>query len=273
MNLAFTPSLTNASPLPPLVFEQVLNTGADYTRLTNAVSIERKLEEIRRKRLPLTLHVYKNNRDYVFQSSIQALEPGSNRAILTQLTPSSWRYLIQEKLHATISCYMPNGHLLFDSTVFPFENAETSTSLYCLLDIPGEMHKQQLRSSYRVSTLEHEAHLSLWVDNGKKKFSGKCLDLSLNGCCGQFSDELQDYLSAGDDDSTVNDPRFALQLALGNSLRFETLARICRSKPQEGGKLTLGINFVDVRGEAQRNLQRSLSVIQRQQLRYVPEAI
>jgi c-di-GMP-binding flagellar brake protein YcgR len=267
MNLAFTPPHTAASPLPPLVFEQVLNSGADYTRLINTSSIERKLEEIRRKRLPLTLHVYKDNKDYVYHSSIQTLEPGSNRAILTQLTPSSWRNLIQEKLHATVSCYMPNGHLLFDSTVFPFENNETS--LYCLLDYPAEMHKQQLRSSYRVSTLEHDAHLSLWVNN--KRFSGKCLDLSLNGCCGQFSDELSSYLTSDEDDTVLNDPRFALQVALGSSLQFETVARVCRSKAEEGGKLTLGINFMKTDSDAQRKLQRSLSAIQREQLRYVPQ--
>lgn len=270
MNLAFTPRHENATPVPPLLFEQILNGSADYTRLANTFSIERKLEEIRRKRLPLTLHVYKGDRDYVYQSSIQALEPGTNRAILTQLTPSSWRNLIQEKLQVTVSCYMPNGHLLFDSTVFPFENMETS--LYCVLDFPAEMHKQQLRSSYRVSMQEHDTHLSLWVNN--RKFSGKCLDLSLNGCCGQFSDELQEYLHSiteENDEPVLEDSRFALHVALHDSLQFETVARVCRSKPEEGGKLTLGINFMKTDSDWQRKLQRSLSAIQREQLRHVPQ--
>lgn len=265
MNLAFTPSLKDASPLPPLVFEK-LDAGADYTRLVNRVSIERKFDEIRRKRLPLTLHVYKHDRDYVYQSTVQALESASNRAILTQLMPSSWRSLIQEKLHATVSCYMPNGHLLFDSTVYPLENTETTA--YCVLDFPAEMHKQQLRSSYRVSTLEHDAKLELWVN--ERKFSGKCVDLSLGGCCGQFSDELQDFLATDEDDTVKQDSRFALQVALGNSLQFETVARVCRSSKEEGGKLTLGINFMKSDGDWQRKLQRSLSAIQREQLRHVP---
>jgi c-di-GMP-binding flagellar brake protein YcgR len=267
MNLAFSPSRAAASPIAPLLFEQILHARADYTRLTNADSLERKLEEIRRKRLPLTLHVYKDNKDYVYQSSIQALESGTNRAILTQLTPSSWRSLINQKLRVTVSCHMPNGHLLFDSHIFPYENM--GTTLYCMLDFPSEMHKQQLRSSHRVSMQEHAAHLSLWV-NENRKFSGKCLDLSLNGCCGQFSQELQCFLAQAENaDPGAEESCFTLQVALHDSLRFNTVARVCRSKPEEGGKLTVGINFVQTNCEWQHKLQQSLSAIQREQLHHV----
>lgn len=268
MNLAFSPSQAASAPLPPLLFEQILHSGTDYTRLTNADSIERKLEEIRRKRLPLTLHVNKDGKDYVFHSSIQSLHPGTQRAILTQLTPTSWRSLIKEQLHVTVSCYMPNGHLLFDSTIAPFANGETS--LYCMMDFPAEMHKQQLRSSYRVSMQQHDAYLSLWVN--EKKFSGKCLDLSVNGCCGEFSGELQQFLADAETSGALDDSRFTLQVALDDSaLRFDTVARICRSKPQADGTLTLGINFVKTSSEWQHKLQQSLSVIQRMQLGYAAQ--
>lgn len=266
MSLAFTPRTEAATPVAPLLFEQILNSGADYTKLVNSFSIERKLEEIRRKRLPLTLHVYKDGKDYVYQSSIQAIDAGGNQAILTQLMPSSWRNLIQQKLQVTVSCHMPNGHLLFDSKVFPFEN-----SLYCVLEIPSEMHKQQLRSSYRVSTEEQDTQLSLWVNN--RKFSGKCMDLSLSGCRGQFSDELQVFLNAITDDNdepALQHGRFVLQVEIQDSLRFQTVARVCRSSKDEGGKLTLGINFINPDSDGQRTLQRSLTAIQREQQRRSP---
>lgn len=221
----------------------------------NLPTIVRILEDACSKRATLTIRIERDSRLYLYHSRIQQVDPVHMQLVLHNLAPSGWQDHVTRDLDVDVTCQIPSGLLLFQSTLAPLE-AETETP-YCVLAIPTLLHKHQLRSSFRVSMPPGSSTLA--IPHPERLLQGYCLNLSLEGCCGIFRGDLEGF----ERDFVVP----ALQVSLDDSLHFTTEAVVCRKQLMPNGSTQLGLRFEGLGSDLQRKLQASLTSLQRRQLR------
>ncbi|MES2605278.1 MAG: PilZ domain-containing protein [Pseudomonadota bacterium] len=256
-------STSDIAALPPLLFESANGNSSDYSLIHSKPAILRKLNEIQRSRVQFRIHLFVDGEEVgVYNSSIQRVDGKNGTVILHQLSPNTWRAHIVRKQPVTISCYLKSGHLVFDTLISPLDDEVHNP--FCELQLPASMHVQQLRSSYRVMLLPNTASVELRI--GRHLIHGKCLDLSLNGCCAQFPPSLADLLRENDEPSAG----WLLRVYHEGRELFLTNARICRKKEEVAGLLTVGLNFSKAEAERNRVLQPLLVGLQRERIRQQP---
>jgi c-di-GMP-binding flagellar brake protein YcgR len=232
----------------------LLNTDSAIT-FSNLPTIARILEDACSKRALLTLKIETASKLYVYHSRIQLVDLAHMQIVLHKLTPSSWLDLVTQDLDVEVNCQLPSGLLRFQSVLSPLE-AETINP-YCVLALPGTLYKHQLRSSFRVTLPPGSSMLKLPL--AERLLNGYCLNLSLEGCCGIFRGNLENFPR----DSVVP----ALTVSLDDSLQFTTEATVCRHQIMPNGSTQLGLRFEPLDADLQRKLQASLTSLQRRQLR------
>jgi c-di-GMP-binding flagellar brake protein YcgR len=250
-------------PLPPLVFEPINSEGKSYQALQNPASILRKLQELQRKRFSIKISLYED--DTVvdsYRSSVQRIEPNSRSIILHQLIPNTWREHILARHPVAVSCRMPSGHLVFDSHMAPLERSVNN--LFCQLDFPTVLHLQQLRAAFRVPLLPNTSRVQLRLAG--HLFNGKCVDLSLTGCCAQFPGELNELLA----EKSATTDNLPLCFEYKGEEVFHTTSKICRQKQEAFGALTVGLSFAKADPLLNRRLQPLLLNLQRENIRHLP---
>lgn len=258
-----TGTTTDFAALPPLLFESANGNSSDYSLIQRKPAILRKLDEIQRSRVQFRVHVFVDGEVVgVYNSSIQRVDAKSGTVILHQLSPNTWRKHVVRKHPVTISCYLKSGHLVFDTLIAPLDDEPHNP--FCVLQIPTSMHVQQLRSSYRVTLLPNTASVELRI--GRHLVTGKCLDLSLNGCCALFPPLLSDLLQEND----APGGGWLLRVYYEGRELFMTNATICRKKDEVAGLLTVGLNFSKAETERSRILQPLLLNLQRERIRQAP---
>lgn len=256
-------SVIDNAPLPPLLFESANGSNSDYSLIHSKTTMLRKLDEIRRSRVQFRLHLFADGDVVgVYNSSIQKVDANRDQIILHQLTPNTWRKHITRKHPVTVSCYLKSGHLVFDTLISPLDGDPHNP--FCVLQMPAAMHVQQLRSSYRVTLLPNTATVQLRI--GRHLINGKCLDLSLNGCCTQFPSTLMDLLKDNDEPNAG----WLLRVYYEGRELLMTNAQICRQKQEVTGLVTVGLNFSKVEAERSRILQPLLLTLQRERIRQQP---
>ena len=249
--------------LPPLLFDAINSNGTDYHLIQSRTAITRKLNEIARHRQQLRLHLFDDgNVAGVFQSSVQRIDASMGEVILHQLVPASWRSLVTGTHPVTVSCYMPSGHLVFDTFISPLEAGPHNP--FCVIKFPARVHVQQLRSAFRVPLLPNTGSVELRI--GRHLLTGKCLDLSLNGCCAQFPATLDDVLKELQPPAAGWICRFYYE---GREM-FQANATISRMKSDVPGLVTAGLCFPQPDVERSRRLQTLLLHLQRERIRQQP---
>ena len=223
--------------------------------VSNPATIARILDDAASKRATLTIKLETAAKLYIYHSRIQGLDMAHSQMVLHKLMPANWVEHVTTEHEVEVSCQLPSGLLRFRSTLAPLE-AET-ISPYCVLALPRELHKHQLRSSYRVVMPPGSSSLTLL--HGGTTVHGHCLNLSLEGCGGMFRGELAELTR----DVVV--PQ--LSVRLDDTLHFTTAATVCRRHPMQNGSTQLGLRFDALDVEVQRKLQVSLTNLQRRQLR------
>ncbi len=249
--------------LPPILFDVINGDTSDYRLIHSRNAIIRKLNEIARNRQQLRLHVFGDGEVAgVFQSSVQRVDSAHSEVILHQLVPATWRQLIGDEQPVTVSCYMPSGHLVFDTWISPMEAGPHNP--FCVIKFPANMHVQQLRSAFRVPLQPNTGAVELRI--GRHLLSGKCLDLSLNGCCAQFPATLDDLLNDMQAPTSGWITRFYYE---GREM-FQTHAAISRKKNDVPGLVSVGLSFTQADADRTRRLQALLLSLQRERIRQQP---
>jgi hypothetical protein len=252
-----------AESLPPLLFNTITGDGSDYRLIKTRPTIIRKLHEIARNRQQLRLHLFDDGEiSGVFQSSIQRVDTAHDLVILHQLVPATWRKLISDEHPVTVSCYMPSGHLVFDTVISPMEAGPHNP--FCLIKFPDVMHVQQLRSAYRVLLLPNTGSVELRI--GRHLVTGKCLDLSLNGCCVLFPATLDELLK----DMEPPKSGWIMRFYYEGTEVFQTNASISRKQGEVSGQVSVGLSYPQADAERSRRVQALLLTLQRDRIRQQP---
>lgn len=249
--------------LPPLVFDTLNGSGGDYNQLGNPASILRKLVEIQRKRMPVKLHVFDDGElAGMFDSTFHRVEHDHNHIVLHQLAPNSWRDVVLDTHPVTVNCYLPSGHLIFDTVISPLERHANNP--FCKIALPSVLHVQQLRAAYRVPLLPNTGRVELRL--GRHLIEGKCLDISLNGCCAQFPGTLLDLLDA----NPIGAGGYPLRLFHNREELCQASVKICRQKLESFGVVTAGLQFTRPDPQRTRRLQQLVLQLQRTNIRQQP---
>lgn len=249
--------------LPPILLASAPGNGSEYSRVSSAATVVRKLEEIHSSRLQVSVHLFDEGKPAgVYHSSLQKVDPHNRQVILHQLTPSSWRKLVTMRTPVSVSCYLPSGHVVFDTMITPLDDSPHNP--FCVLDFPTSLHVQQLRTAFRVNLLPNTGSLELQLDSHLLR--GKCVDISLSGCCGLFAPKLMELLQE------VEAPENGWKLRMLYEQRelFIADAVVSRTSKDNSGVVIAGLHFIKPDIDRTRLLQPLLLELQRERIRQQP---
>ena len=183
-------------------------------------------------------------------------KPKPAQVVLHKPEHASWYRHLQEKPHAKINCFLPNGRLTFSTRLAPLESI-IEGSFFCRFPLPSEIRKYQLRSNYRVTVSPGTSMVMLLLADSR--IDGECLDVSIGGCCLLFQPNPGTYL---EENSEISN----LVINLGGIADLTVNVKVCRIATTKNGRLIVGAQYLDLTLQQQSQLQTALTQIQRQQL-------
>lgn len=240
----------------------------DYVTINNPTTINRILNQMHYSHSKVSIHVEVadkvngNSSVCSFDSSIARVSRKDNQLIIHQLSPKGWQKVIKPGQLVEVNCFMPSGQLSFFSHLSPLD--ETRENYYCILSMPKEVSKFQLRSAFRVFMPPQTCRIGVTLKDADGKyvdFEGVGLDLSLEGCCLRF---IGDVFPLLEEARIFRNLQFNI---LSGALNFTTDAKICRLSSGQGGQTIAGVRFLPLPDSVKKRLQTALVDVQRIQLR------
>jgi c-di-GMP-binding flagellar brake protein YcgR len=243
------------SAAPSAEFLPASDTADGYVTLDNRASTARMFEECFGLRSTLTIKLQVASRLHVFQTRIHHVDVVQGSVMLHRLSPAGWRELVDGPTAVEVSCQLPSGLYRCTTQLAPLE--QDPQNPYSMLSFPDVLYRFQLRSSFRVNVPQHSSMIVLpWSE---QVFNGNCVNLSLDGSCAFFRDNLSAWLRK--DDVLDN-----LHFMLDGALQFRASAIVCRLEALPAGT-RLGLRFQALDTALQRQLQAELTRLQRESLR------
>lgn len=235
----------------------------DFEVITNPVTINRILNQMHYTNSKISLHV---NTDaggtLTYRSSIARVNRKNGQIVIHQIQPGGWQQAVEPGRQVEVNCFMSSGQMTFFSRLSPLDDSRDN--YYCVLSMPKELTKFQLRSAYRVFMPPGTCEIRVSVNDNEGKsatFEGVGLDLSLDGCCLRFIGDVYSLLG---EEKMFRGLEFNI---LSGALRFTTDATISRTSEGPRGQKIAGVKFLPLPEPVKRQLQSALVDIQRLQLR------
>lgn len=188
--------------------------------------------------------------------STRVLRIEEDRILLHQPTPGDWREYLQEGARVTVSSQLPSGAIRFAAQLFPMDERGLS---YCLLSLPEQLSRKQLRAFFRVSLLKYDALFEAELDSGAS-WSGKVCDLSLGGLLCQAGEQMP-AVAKGEVLSRC-------RLRIPNMLDIRFDAVVChRVGTDASGKARTGLKFLTLSADAIAGIRRTIARVERENIR------
>ncbi|PCJ40824.1 MAG: hypothetical protein COA71_09480 [SAR86 cluster bacterium] len=223
--------------------------------ITNKKAILRYLSEVCEKKNYLNISLRDKSNPRVLRSSILKIEPQSNQLILRQLHSKDKPEFIQNKQEIEITCPMQQGTLKFRTQLSSLDDSENA--LYYQADIPDQIIKTQLRSSYRVSVMHYQSKASLEFEEGIE-LMGICRDISLGG--------VQCLLFTSNKIISHSQHIKRCNLNINELLSLSCSVKICHVQPTEKNKMLIGLSFIDLEPKQRRIIEPAMSKLERQNI-------
>lgn len=219
--------------------------------------ILRYLRDLWRQQKPLLFSFDNDPREKVHEARIQKLDPEAGHIILRMLLPPGAGSKAEFSGSISARSRLEYGQLFFSTSLDTTDESDLPGQ--CVMLFPARVSKEQLRSAYRVSLVQHENRVVI-IDSDGREFPGTSLDLSVGGLLFQVDGDADIPRGIGQEFDYCH-------VNLVGMLDFTCRATVRRCVATGTSKLLLGLSFDELTEQHVKELSRVLARLERNSLR------
>lgn len=223
--------------------------------LTDKPRIRAYLQRLMDKRSLLTIRL--EGQQQLFSSAIIKIDDTHSQIMLDELKPEQGNELLNQNAALNVNAQLEGVIIKFNSVVDEI-GSEDGIPFYTL-PIPDSVEYHQRRQTVRIKlSAAHPLPVTFRLDDGQQ-FDGEIDDISIGGLRARFKTNLPDSLESGHHLHCS----FVLPAEKREQVNCNFIVCAIKHEKNQYGLPFLGGQFVDLRGPAERQLQRAIMTLQR----------